>query len=230
MTSRIDVLEVIQESDRRTPPDTTGARQPGPDRRLQDRRRSCTATSQAAQQRQDPPSAGPPQAGVEERHDVIVVTPLGTLRDPLPAGLVQQLEASIRGRPVIVDLSQITLVSAAPVMGLAAWALGASQQPDQCCVVCPRATARALLRKWHITRCLAIFGSVGDALQAHRFADEGYGAGWHPDPPGQPRPNPSVGSRQAIVEHFENTGGPQSRRDSRALQPRRARPPSQRRV
>jgi hypothetical protein len=161
----------------------TGARQPGPDRRLQDRRRSRTATSQAAQQRQDPPPAGPPQAGVEERPDVIVVTPLGTLRDPLPARLVQQLEASIRSRPVIVDLSQITLVSAAPVMGLAAWAL-ASQQPDQCCVVCPRATARALLRKWHITRCLAIFGSVGDALQAHRSADEGYGAGWHPDPPG----------------------------------------------
>ena len=65
---------------------------------------------------------------------------------------------------MIVDLSQITLVSAAPVMGLAAWAL-ASQQPDQCCVVCPRATARALLRKWHVSRCLAIFGSVGDALQ-----------------------------------------------------------------
>jgi hypothetical protein len=101
---------------------------------------------------------------------------------------------------------------------------------DQCCVVCPRATARALLRKWHVTRCLAVFGSVGDALQAHRFADKGYGAGWHPDPPGQPRPNPSVGSRQAIVEHFEITGGPQSRRDGGALQPRRAGPPSQRRV
>jgi hypothetical protein len=111
---------------------------------------------------------------------VTIVTPLGTLRDPLPAGLVEQLEASIAGRPVIVDLSQITLVSAAPVIGLAAWALGASHQPDQCCVVCPRATARALLRKWHVTRCLAIFGSVGDALQARRFADEGYGAGWHP--------------------------------------------------
>ena len=30
MTSRIDVLEVVQESDRRTPPDMTGARQPDP--------------------------------------------------------------------------------------------------------------------------------------------------------------------------------------------------------
>jgi hypothetical protein len=180
MTSRLEVLGFIQESDRRTPPDTTGARQPGSDRRFQDRRRSCTATSQAAQQRQVPSPAGPPQAGVEERDGVIVVTPLGTLSDPLPAGLVQQLEASIGGRPVIVDLSQITLVSAAPVMGLAAWALGASQQPDQCCVVCPRGTARALLRKWHVTRCVAIFGSVGDALQARRFGDEGYGAGWHP--------------------------------------------------
>jgi hypothetical protein len=128
---------------------------------------------------QDPPRAGPPQAGVAERHGVVIVTPLGTLCDPLPAGLVEQLEASAR-RPVIVDLSQITLVSAAPVMGVAGWIIGASHQPDQCCVVCPRATARALLRKWHVTRCLAIFGSVGDALQARRFGDEGYGAGWHP--------------------------------------------------
>jgi hypothetical protein len=110
---------------------------------------------------------------------VVIVTPLGTLRDPLPAGLVEQLEASARG-PVIVDLSQITLVSATPVMGVAGWVIGASHQPDQCCVVCPRATARALLRTWQITRCLAIFGSVGDALQARRFGDEGYGAGWHP--------------------------------------------------
>jgi hypothetical protein len=117
---------------------------------------------------------------------VTVVTPVGTLPDPLPAGLVGQLEASIAARPVIVDLSQITLVSATPVMGVAAWLLGASHQPDQCCVVCPRATARALLRKWHVTRCIAMFGSVGDALQARRFADEGYGTGWHPDPPGRP--------------------------------------------
>ena len=114
------------------------------------------------------------------------MTPLGALADPLPAGLVAQLEASIAARPVIVNLSQITLVSAAPVMGLAAWVLGASHQPDRCCVVCPRLTARALLRKWHVTRCVATFGSVADALQARRFADAGYGAGWHPDPPGRP--------------------------------------------
>jgi hypothetical protein len=73
-----------------------------------------------------------------------------------------------------------------PVAGLAAWVLGASHQPDRCCVVCPRPTARALIRKWHVTRCVATFGSIGDALQARRFADAGYGAGWHPDPPGRP--------------------------------------------
>jgi hypothetical protein len=140
----------------------------------------------------------------------MVVTLVGTLRDPLPAGLVQQLEASIASRPVIVDLSQITLVSAAAVMGMAAWVLGASYQPGQCCVVCPRATARALLRKWHVTRCLAIFGSVGDALQARRFDDEGYGAGWHPTtsagvagapggPLGDPRKTDVVRRRQAAT-------------------------------
>lgn len=140
---------------------------------------------------------------------MMIVTPLGALRDPLPAGLVEQLEASAR-RPVIVDLSQITLVSATPVMGVAGWVLGASQQPDQCCVVCPRATARALLRKWHVTRCLAIFGSVGDALQARRFGDEGYGAGWHPatspgvtgapaDRLGDPHKTDAVGRSQAAT-------------------------------
>jgi hypothetical protein len=127
---------------------------------------------------------------VEQRHGVIVVTPAGTLPDPLPAGLVEQLEASLAAQPVIIDLSQITLVSAAPVMGLTGWVLAASPQPDQCCVVCPRATARALLRKWHVTQCVATFGSVGDALQARRFADTGYGAGWHPDPPPRHPPPP----------------------------------------
>jgi hypothetical protein len=147
---------------------------------VQDRRRPISATSDEAHPRQDPPLAGSPHADVDERDGVVIVTPLGTLRDPLPAGLVEQLKASAL-RPVIIDLSQITLISATPVMGLAGWVLGASSKPDQCCVVCPRATARALLRKWHVTRCLAIFGSVGDALQARRFVDEGYGPGWHPE-------------------------------------------------
>jgi hypothetical protein len=137
---------------------------------------------------------------------VIVVTPLGRLPDPLPAGLVAQLEASIAARPVIVDLSQITLVSAAPMVGLAAWVLGASHQPAQCCVVCPRPTARALLRKWHVTRCVATFGSVGDALQARRFADAGYGAGWYPDPPGRPP------SKSGSERSHQGNGGQRTRR------------------
>jgi hypothetical protein len=140
---------------------------------------SSTATSGGPHLCQDPPLAGPPPAGVEERHGVVIVTPLGTLHDPLPAGLVEQLEASAR-RPVIVDLTQITLVSATPVMGVAGWVIGTSHQADPCCVVCSRATGRALLRKWHVDRSLAIFRSVGDALQARRFGDDGYGAGWHP--------------------------------------------------
>jgi hypothetical protein len=93
----------------------------------------------AARRRDRPPrsAAGSPEAGVEERDGLIIVTPVGALRDPLPAGLVDQLEVVIADRPVIVDLSEITLVSAAPVMGLAGRVVGASQQPDQCCVVCP---------------------------------------------------------------------------------------------
>ncbi len=188
MTLRSEAPSVVHGPDAAIPPGAPGARQRAPDRRFLERRRSGTPTNQRAHSRQGPPPSqtAPPDAGVEQRHDVTVVTPVGTLPDPLPAGLVGQLEASIAARPVIVDLSQITLVSATPVMGVAAWLLGASHQPDQCCVVCPRATARALLRKWHVTRCIAMFGSVGDALQARRFADEGYGTGWHPDPPRRP--------------------------------------------
>jgi hypothetical protein len=85
----------------------------------------------------------------------------------LPERLAERLEALIANRPAIVDLSGTIVVSAAPVVGLVGWVL-ASGSPDWCCVVCPRGTARALLRKWHITRCLAVFGSIGDALQARR--------------------------------------------------------------
>jgi hypothetical protein len=131
---------------------------------------------------------GPLLAAVEQRQGVMIATPVGMLHDPLPTGLVDQLEALVARAPVIVDLSQITLVSPAPVMGLAAWLVGASHHPDRCCLVCPRATAQALLRKWHITHCLATFGSIGDALQARRFHEEGYGEGWHPAPsPGRGR-------------------------------------------
>ena len=141
-----------------------------------------SATGQTQQRKTLPLSVGPLRATVEQRQGVMIVTPVGTLQDPLPAGLVDQLETLVAKAPVIVDLSQITLVSPAPVMGLAAWLVGASHQPDRCCLVCPRATARALLRIWHITHCLATFGTIGDALQARRFHEEGYGAGWHPAP------------------------------------------------
>jgi hypothetical protein len=193
MTSRHEVHDVVQEPDVPMPAGASAARPPAPDRRGPYRPRSCTATGDATHRRQIPlpPETATLDVSVESRDGVIVVTPLGPLPDPLPAGLVAQLEASIAARPVILDLSQITLVSAAPVMGLAAWVLGASHQRDRCCVVCPRPTARALLRKWHVARCVATFGSVGDALQGRRFADAGYGAGWHPDPPGRP-PSKSV--------------------------------------
>lgn len=179
MTSPLELSGAAGEPYRGAPPRAPVARRPKHDRRSGDRRRSGTAASAGVHRAQDRLWAGAPRAGVMERDGVMIVTPLGTLRDPLPATLVDQVEASAR-RPVIVDLSQITLVSAVPVMGLAGWVLGASHEPDQCCVVCPRPTARALLQRWHVTRCLAIFGSVGDALQARRFADEGFGQGWHP--------------------------------------------------
>lgn len=115
---------------------------------------------------------------MDERDGVVVVTPVGALRDPLPVGLVERLEAVTAGRPVIIDMSQVILVSAAAVTGLVAWVIAATQERGQCCLVCPRATAQALLGWWHVARCLAVFRSVGDALQARRFGEEGYGDGW----------------------------------------------------
>jgi hypothetical protein len=144
------------------------------------------------------------QWDVVERDGVVIVAPVGVLPDPAPALLAKRLETRVADRPVIIDLSAITLVSPELVVHLAGWVLGARRQPGRCCVVCAPATARALLRRWHITRCLAVFGSVGDALQARRFADDGYGTGWHPRSPAGPgsaRPDPSVDDSRAIV-HF----------------------------
>lgn len=122
-----------------------------------------------------------PETAVGERDGVIVVTPAGALSDPLPACLAEGLAALIADRPAVIDVSGIVMVSAGPVVGLAGWAVGASRRPGQCCVVCARASGRALLRSWRVTRCLTVFGSVGDALQARRFAQDGYGRGWQPD-------------------------------------------------
>ena len=57
--------------------------------------RSATAQHSNERQppRQDPPPAGcQPLAHVDQRDGVVIVTPLTTLGDPLPAGLVEQLE------------------------------------------------------------------------------------------------------------------------------------------
>lgn len=54
-----------------------------------------SANAQRRQHRPPPPVAGLPAAGVDELDGVVIVTPVETLRDPLPAGLVEQLQALI---------------------------------------------------------------------------------------------------------------------------------------
>jgi hypothetical protein len=137
-------------------------------------------------------------AHVHERDGVIIVAPAAALPDPLPEMLAEQLERLIVDRPVIVDLSGIVVVSPSPLVGLAGWVLGASQ-PGQSCMVCARPSARALLRRWHIARCLAVFGSIGDALQARRYAHDGFGTGWCPGAPGSARPDPFVAQSRGMV-------------------------------
>jgi hypothetical protein len=132
--------------------------------------------------------------GGDER--VFIATPTGALPDPLPAPLVERLRRLVAAGPVIVDLSDVVLASATPVVDLARSVLGADREPGQACVVCAKPATRALLDERQVTRCVAVFGSVGDALQARCFARDGYGPGWRVDPPGPAHPGRSGPARR----------------------------------
>ena len=143
---------------------------------LQMPRRSAAWT----EDRWDPVGAVTASAAEADRGDcVLVLRPSGPLPDPLPPSLVERLEGLLSHQPAIVDLSGIGTVSAA-VVGLTGWVVSAYHH-EPTCVVCSPST-RARLRQWPILRCVAVFGSVGDALQARRFARDGYGPGWSPEP------------------------------------------------
>jgi hypothetical protein len=148
-----------------------------------------------------------PEARISLRDDVAIVV-LEALRDPLPAVLVEELDALVGEGPVIVDLSDVALISRRPLEGLTGWLVAASDGADRCCVACPRATARALMSRWHVTRALAVFASTGDALQARALHLAGYGSGWHPDPLLTPRSDRAVDCLEAITATFQRHGRP----------------------
>lgn len=76
--------------------------------------------------------------------------------------------------PTILDLADVTLVGS----GLDRLIDRLIDTCDAVCVVARRHTARMILQRSGVTRRCAMFGSVGDALQSLRLADDGYGSGW----------------------------------------------------
>lgn len=76
--------------------------------------------------------------------------------------------------PTVLDLAELTLVGP----GVAELVAGLVETCGAVCVTARRHTARVILQRSGIPDLCVVFTSVGDALQALRLAEAGYGAGW----------------------------------------------------
>ena len=76
--------------------------------------------------------------------------------------------------PSVLDLSELTLVGP----GLAELVGGLVDTCGAVCVTARRHTAKVILQRSGIAQQCVVFTSVGDALQALRLAEAGYGTGW----------------------------------------------------
>ncbi|HAS09398.1 MAG TPA: hypothetical protein DCS55_02595 [Acidimicrobiaceae bacterium] len=76
--------------------------------------------------------------------------------------------------PTVLDLAELTLVGP----GVAELVAGLVDTCGAVCVTARRHTARVILQRSGIGDLCVMFTSVGDALQALRLAEAGYGAGW----------------------------------------------------
>ncbi|MCO8128490.1 hypothetical protein NHL50_14860 [Acidimicrobiia bacterium EGI L10123] len=76
--------------------------------------------------------------------------------------------------PTVLDLAELTLVGP----GVAELVAGLVDTCGAVCVTARRHTARVILQRSGIGDLCVMFASVGDALQALRLAEAGYGAGW----------------------------------------------------
>jgi STAS domain len=117
-------------------------------------------------------------AAVRGVDGVTVLKPTGVLTAPLPESLRDAIVAAASKGPLIVDVSEVTLIS---VAGLVDSLCETYPTPGECCLVCPRGSGRALIQSWRPARRIAVFLSVGDALQARRFERAGYLGGWRAD-------------------------------------------------
>ena len=119
-----------------------------------------------------------PSLWVEAIEGVSVIRALGDLDPAGVEALVERIQRCGELGPVVVDLSEVTLVAPRPVRRITR-ALAQSCPPHQRALVCRRGSARVLVRTWQLAHSISLFMSVGDALQARRFERSGYGPGWH---------------------------------------------------
>lgn len=117
---------------------------------------------------------------VTTRGRVAIVALHGGLDEVVATMLIPALTNAARGRDaVVLVLDDVTLLDRAALVKVCT-VIDVLPRPSSCCIVAGRLSGRMVLRRWGLQRSLAIFSSVGDALQARTFAEIGYGPGWSP--------------------------------------------------
>lgn len=111
---------------------------------------------------------------------VAIVTLAGELDDVLATLLIPALTvAARRCDAIVLDLDRVTLLEHS-ALAMVCQVIDVLPHEDSCCIVAGRPSVRLKLSRWGPPSSFATFTSVGDALQARRFAEHGYGPGWRP--------------------------------------------------
>ncbi len=76
--------------------------------------------------------------------------------------------------PTVLDLTDLTLIG----IGVAELVGGLVDTCEAVAVTARRPTAQLILHRSGVSQQCVVFTSVGDALQALRLAEAGYGTGW----------------------------------------------------
>ena len=112
----------------------------------------------------------------QEQSGATVISVTGAINP----GLFSTLDAEFRrvpvGRPVIINLSGLTLGSVRVLEQLVVF-LG-SLSGSRVSLVCGRLSARRLLRFAGAADIVPVFMTTADAVQALLLHDQGYGSGW----------------------------------------------------
>ncbi|MDY7100636.1 MAG: hypothetical protein S0880_05565 [Actinomycetota bacterium] len=107
-----------------------------------------------------------------------VVVLRGCSGDPLPPDIARTVAPGGQSGPTIIDLSEVTILG--PEIDEVVRRVVALVRAQPYCVVAHRRVARTACRRFGVGATAALFATVADALQAHRYACDGYGPGWAP--------------------------------------------------